>query len=72
MAISLKFVTITGADGVCSRARESTYSTREETCPLESNRLSDYRSTVVLDICNTKNKCLLQEVELSEQVNSRV
>jgi hypothetical protein len=54
MAISVKFVTIMVADDVCSRARESAYSTREETCPLESNRLSDYRS-MVLDICDTKN-----------------
>ena len=41
MAISFQFVTIMVADDVCSRARESAYSTREETCPLESNRLSD-------------------------------
>ena len=38
MAISFKFVTIMVADDVCSRAMESAYSTREETCPLESNR----------------------------------
>jgi hypothetical protein len=71
MAISVKFVTIMVADDVCSRARESAYSTREETCPLESNRLSDYCS-MVLDICNTKNKFLLQEAKLLEQVNPRV
>ena len=41
MAISFKFVTIMVADGVRSRAKESAYSTREETCLLESNRLSD-------------------------------
>ena len=41
MAISFQFVTIMVSDGVCSRARESAYSTREETCPSESNRLSD-------------------------------
>ena len=71
MAISLKFDTIMVADGVCSRTKESAYSTRKETCPLESNRLSDYRS-MVLDICNTRNKFLLQEAKLSEQLNSRV
>ena len=71
MAISLKFVTIMVVDDVCSRATESAYSTREETCPLESNRLSDYRS-MVLDTCNTKNKFLLQEAKLSEQLNPRV
>ena len=70
MAISLKFVTTILADGVCSRARESAYSTREETCPLESNRLSNYRS-IVLDVCNTKNKFLLPEAKLLEQLNSR-
>ena len=71
IAISLKFVTIMVADDVCSTARESAYSTQEETCPLESNRLSDYRS-MVLDTCNTKNKFLLQEAKLSEQLNPRV
>ncbi len=71
MAISVKFVTIMVADDVCSRAKESAYSTREETCPLESNRLSDYQR-VALDICNTKNKFLLQAAKLSEQVTSRV
>jgi hypothetical protein len=71
MAISVKFVTIMVADDVWSRARESAYSTWEETCPLESNKLSDYRS-MVLDICHTKNKFLLQDAKLSEQVNPRV
>ena len=41
MAVSLKFVMILVTKDVCFRARESAYSTREETCPLESNRLSD-------------------------------
>ena len=71
MAISLKFVMIIVADGMCSRARESEYSAREETCPLEWNRSSDCRREV-LDICNIKNKFLLREAKLSEQVDPRI
>lgn len=71
MAVSLKFVMILVTKDVCFRARESAYSTREETCPLESNRLPDYRS-MLLDVCNTKDKFLLQETKLWEELHSRV
>jgi hypothetical protein len=58
MAISVKFVTIMVADDVYSRARESAYSTRQETCPQEPNRLSDYCS-MVRNICNTQEQISL-------------